>query len=76
MSVIKIEKNIPMPEGNLRGRTPIWQNLLREMEVGDSVVVTPSQAFAIKKASMKLGLQTRQSNQGCPKGKVRVWRVA
>jgi len=75
MAIVKIEKNIPMPEGNARGRTPIWQNLLREMEVGDSVVVTRPQAFAIKKASTKIGMKTKQSNQGCAQGKVRVWRV-
>jgi len=74
--MIKIEKNIPMPEGNRRGRTPIWQNTLKEMDLGDSVLVTPSQAFSIKKAAAKLGMKTRQSNQDCPKGFVRVWKVS
>ena len=76
MAIVKIEKNIPMPEGNARGRTPIWQNLLREMEVGDSVVVARSQAFSIKKASMKIGMKTKQSGKGCAQGEVRVWRIA
>lgn len=73
--MIKIEKNIPMPDGNRRGRTPIWQNLLKEMEVGDSVLVKPSQAFSMKKASVALGMATKQSNIGCEEGKVRVWRI-
>lgn len=74
MSKIIIEKNVPIPLGG-RGRTPIWQNLLREMEVGDSVLVTQGQAINMKKAARAIGVQCKQSAHDCPKGKVRVWRV-
>ncbi len=73
--MIKIDKNIPIPQGG-RGRTPIWQNLLREMEIGDSVLVSHSQAINIKKAAKAIGFQCKQSGHDCPKGKVRVWRLA
>ncbi len=72
--MIKIEKGVPMPKGG-KGRTPIWQNLLAEMEIGDSVVVKHSQAMSLRKAADATDRKVKQSAIDCPAGKVRVWRV-
>ena len=72
--MIKIEKGVPMPKGG-KGRAPIWQNLLSEMEIGDSVVVNLTQAMSIRKAADATGRKVKQSAIDCPAGKCRMWRV-
>jgi len=73
--MVKIEKNVPMPETKGKGRNPIWQNLALQMEIGDSVLLKASQAMSFRKGAEAVGRKIKQTTQGCPQGKARVWRV-
>ena len=71
MSDISIEKGVPMPE-----RSSGWGkfgNTIREMEVGDSVLVTVQRDVANLMSSGKrigLGMSSRKVEGGW-----RVWRI-
>lgn len=66
---IRIEKNVPIPS-----RTPsIWQPIVRRMEVGDSIVITPRSYGPISKAASMLGYRLTSRKEGDEN--IRVWRV-
>ena len=70
MGKIKIESGVEIPRPNHRGK---WKNLVKEMRVGDSVLVdgqSPrlSLVAALKKAGFK-GV-SRQTDGG-----IRVWKT-
>jgi len=73
MSDISIEKGIPMPRPNHRGGYGKFGNIVREMEVGDSVLVTKQRDVANLMSSGKrigLGMSSRKVEGGW-----RVWRI-
>lgn len=71
MSNISIDKGIPMPEQ--RSGWGKFGNTIREMEVGDSVLVTEQRDVANLMSSGKrigLGMSSRKVENGW-----RVWRI-
>lgn len=73
MSDISIEKGIPMPRPSHRGGYGKFGNVVREMEVGDSVLVTKQGDICnLQQQGRRLGL--RMSSRSV-EGGWRVWRV-
>jgi hypothetical protein len=69
----KIEKGFPIPEQHRQRREGTLSSVLRLMEAGDSMVVTPKQrngVFAIAH-NLKIKLLSRTMDDGT----VRVWRI-
>jgi len=74
MSEYKIDKGIPVPEPNVRGRTSKYP--FRQMEVGDSVFI-PRMASTISgllSQAKPMKFTTRTATEDGIKG-TRVWRV-
>jgi hypothetical protein len=66
----KIEKGIPMPEDRKFGTA----ELLRSMEIGDSVLVTRKQARMMQVASGLAKIKT--TVRKVSESQARVWRIA
>ena len=70
----QIEKGIPIPQRSRRsGKVPIIRNTLNVMEVGDSVLVSPTRANSFYNAAKTLGAKVFLKAEG---QMVRVWRTA
>ena len=67
---IKIEKEIPIP--SRKGRTG-FTALVRQMTIGDSVLVTPKQAASIVAAISREKGKCARRTEG---DKIRIWRTA
>ena len=72
---IKIEKGIPFPTRLVcRHRGGKWVDLLRRMEIGDSVLIPIGVVSSINSISKKIGMKLRYQKQ--PDGiHNRVWLV-
>lgn len=69
---IKIEKGVPVPEGQ-PGRHSPWRRLLEKMSPGDSFVVdAEGEAREIQRKSWRWGLKVTTRQEG---EKYRVWLV-
>ena len=69
---IIIEHDIPIPERAYR-RSGLTQKL-REMEIGDSIVVSYGRSNAIPSIAQRLGIHTTREKIGL--NRWRVWRTA
>ena len=74
---MKIDKNVPLPKIDKSvpvPREPQWApELLKKMEVGDSVLIdTRSLVNSMHHSAKVLGMRIRSKGEN---GKVRVWRV-
>ena len=78
---IKIEKGIPVPPAKLPGNhLGCWVEVIRRMEIGDSIVV-PAPAMssiypACKRNGWKIRTRTQPFQRGDKIAKLRVWFVA
>jgi hypothetical protein len=75
MTILKIEKNVPMPGTGQTGR---WKELAAQMRKGDSVVVQDQkQATGLTLAIKQLKGKAMQRIMRRPDGEkeLRVWRV-
>ena len=75
---IKIESGIPMPRQNRRG-AGYWQGIIREMEVGDSVLI-PEDRVSKRTAIVYSGCWNRRFKPmrfsgRTIEGGVRIWRI-
>ena len=80
MNEIKIEKGIPVPPGKTTGnRYGCWVEVIRRMEIGDSIVVPAPAMGAIYPSCKRNGWKIRTRTQPFQKGEklasVRVWLV-
>lgn len=78
MTEFKIEKNVPMPKGAIKGRTK-W-GPWRELKVGESYLL-PCEKIAHNMVQSRVLQSCRLERSGiklatrtCPEG-VRVWRI-
>jgi hypothetical protein len=67
LSTYKIEKGVPMPPTSLT-------SVLREMEVGDSIVISIAERANIYKFGTDAGIKVKTSQVDTQS--VRVWRIA
>ena len=71
--MFKIEKGVPMTAPS-RDRSGRWKDLLRQMEVGDSVQLeSQTQATSIRNTAKRMGLLVRYQQQD--DGSFRAWRI-
>ena len=71
--MFKIEKGVPMTAPS-RDRSGRWKDLLRQMEVGDSVLLeSQTQATSIRNTAKRMGMQVRCQQQ--EDESFRAWRV-
>jgi len=68
---MKIDKNVPLPSGN-RGYGK-YKAILSEMEKGDSVLCTASEAQGMRTAGISLNIKTVSRAEGNSR---RVWRLS
>lgn len=69
MENIKIEKNIPMPNGQ---HSP-YRDVLKQMDVGDSFLLRKQSVQSVRNATkgLEIGVATRTVDDA----NVRIWRV-
>lgn len=68
MSIVSIDKGIPMPEGWSK-----FGNTIREMEVGDSVLLTDQRDVSnLQSSAKRIGLRMTSRKV---EGGWRVWRI-
>ena len=77
---IKIEKGIPVPPAKLPGnRYGCWVDVIRRMEIGDSIVVPAPAMASIYPSSKRNGWKIRTRTQPLQRGdkiaKLRLWLV-
>ena len=71
--MFKIEKGVPMTAPS-RDRSGRWKDLLRKMEVGDSVLLeSQTQATSIRNTAKRMGMQVRCQQQ--EDESFRAWRI-
>ena len=71
--MFKIEKGVPMTAPS-RDRSGRWKDLLRQMEVGDSVLLeSQTQATSIRNTAKRMGLLVRCQQQD--DDSFRAWRI-
>ena len=71
--MFKIEKGVPMTAPS-RVRSGKWKDLLRQMEVGDSVQLeSQTQATSIRNTAKRMGLLVRCQQQ--EDESFRAWRI-
>ena len=71
--MFKIEKGVPMTAPS-RDRSGRWKDLLRKMEVGDSVLLeSQTQATSIRNTAKRMGMQVRCQQQDDES--FRAWRI-
>ncbi len=71
--MFKIEKGVPMTAPS-RDRSGRWKDLLRQMEVGDSVLLeSQTQATSIRNTAKRMGMQVRCQQQ--EDESFRAWRI-
>ena len=72
---MKIEKNIPMPEK--RSSSGKYKDVLRQMEIGDSVSASFNEQAGLRQAAKVLGFRiaARKENKGKFPSKFRIWRI-
>jgi hypothetical protein len=71
---LEIEKNIPIPARKRKWKETKWMDILRSMEVGDSVLLETHQQYkSIHNASTVcfVKIEARWMDDG-----IRVWRIA
>jgi len=68
---MKIEKNIPIPEKNT-GPKELYPPLLKQMQIGDSILLTTSQYAGLNLAARKMGIKITSR---AVDNKRRVWRI-
>jgi hypothetical protein len=68
---MKIEKNVPLPEGN-RGYGK-YKEILSQMQDGDSVLCTATEAQGMRTAGKRLRVKTVSRAEGNMR---RVWRIS
>lgn len=67
---MKIEKNIPIPRKNTGPCK--YPPLLKQMEIGDSILVTTSQYAGVNLAAHKMGIKLTSRAED---DKRRVWKI-
>jgi hypothetical protein len=71
--MFKIEKGVPMTAPS-RDRSGRWKDLLRQMEVGDSVLLeSQTHATSIRNTAKRMGMQVRCQQQ--EDESFRAWRI-
>lgn len=74
--MFEIEKGIPIPDGEGRGREKSPLRLaVEKMEVGDSVVVSNTHRQQLHAMSNKLGIKYKTRTISKESGTVRFWRT-
>ena len=78
---IKIEKGIPLPPAKMPGnRFGCWVDVIRRMEIGDSILVPATAMSAIYPSCKRNGWKIRTQGQPVKRGDkiatVRLWLVA
>ncbi|HOA61602.1 MAG TPA: hypothetical protein PKK57_09610 [Verrucomicrobiota bacterium] len=78
---IKIEKGVPLPPAKAPGnRYGCWVDVIRRMEIGDSIVVPAPAMSSIYPSCKRNGWKIRTQSQPFQRGdkiaRLRVWLVA
>jgi hypothetical protein len=68
---VTIEKNIPIPARSRRGGLA---EVVRQMQVGDSIVIPVAQRNGMGPLALRLGIKVATRKEAV--GQVRVWRTA
>ena len=68
---MKIEKNIPIPAKST-GPKELYPPLLKQMQIGDSILLTTSQYAGLNLAARKMGIKITSR---AVDNKRRVWRI-
>ena len=68
---IQIEKNVPIPSRNVSRGTP-WKDLVRRMNIGDSVVISKKGAQQLYQALKALNYTS--TRRQVSKTKTRLWK--
>jgi hypothetical protein len=77
---MKIEKNIPVPEGRGRKRSITYVDLMRQMEIGDSFLAERGKMgsiqSAVRQAANRAGIKITARLEGEKDDqRLRVWRI-